>query len=206
MIYRISQLIFEFLTRILFKVHVSGKNNIPEAPYIIASNHASYLDPPLIGLAFRKHQINFMAKKELFKHPVFRIWASKVGAISVNRGRAGIQSLKETLKRIKDKKIICFFPEGTRSADGELKEAKAGVGFVVSKARVPVVPVYLKGSGEAMPIGESLRLGTKVDIFIGRAILPEEFFYGTGEKKDYETISNLIMDRIADIKERAEKG
>lgn len=199
MFYFISRTIFEILMRILFRIRVSGTENIPKPPFIITSNHASFLDPPLVGISCRKYQVDFMAKKELFDAPIVGIWTRSVGCIEVNRGENSVKSLKEAIRRLRAGHVVGIFPEGTRSSDGSLQEAKRGIGFLIGRAAVPVVPVYVEGSAEAFPKGFRIRPGTKVSITVGKPIMPVEFAAVKGEKRDYEAIAGMVMDRIAAI-------
>lgn len=204
MIYRISRKIFEILIWIFYRFEVYGRENIPEPPYLIASNHASIADPPLVGIACNRHFIDFMAKKELFDRPFFGRWCRKVGCIEVKRGGNSVRSLKEAIDRLAQGRVVAIFPEGTRSVDGELQEAKRGTGFLIARAKVPVVPVYLEGSAKALPKGGRINRGASIRVFIGKPLMPEEFSRsGSGRDKDYDSISNMIMSRIADIKKSA---
>ena len=204
MIYRISRKIFELLIRILYNFEVYGRENVPEPPYLIASNHASIIDPPLVGIACNRHFIDFMAKKELFDRPFFGRWCRKVGCIEVKRGGNSVKSLKEAIDRLARGRVVAIFPEGTRSADGDIRDAKRGTGFLIAKAKVPVLPVYLEGSAKALPKGGRINKGAFIGVFIGKPLMPEEFFmFGSGRHKDYDAVSNMIMSRIADIKEAA---
>lgn len=201
--YRLSRIVFEIFMRIFFKIHVTGKENIPDAPYIIAPNHESLLDPPLAGMIFKKDDVAFMAKQELFDTPVIGIWSRAVGCIPVNRGSGSVASLKAAIKKIHEGKVICVFPEGTRSVDGELQDAKRGVGFIIAKGGVPVVPVYFRGSGKAFPKNKGFKAGVKIDAVVGKPISPEELGIA---KKDYGAISEIVMERISRLKEKFEQG
>lgn len=204
MLYWISRFIFEVLIRILFRVNITGAGNFPEPPFIIVSNHSSLLDPPLVGAAYKKHPINFMAKQELFDAPVLGAWTRRVRCIKVRRGGNSVSSLKEALKRLSDGQVVGVFPEGTRSVDGDLQKAKRGTGFLIAKAGVPVVPVYVDGATTAFPKGQGIAPGARINIFVGKKILPEEFLSGPDlEKKDYEAVSNMVMDRIFRMRKAA---
>ncbi|MCK5451272.1 MAG: 1-acyl-sn-glycerol-3-phosphate acyltransferase [Candidatus Omnitrophica bacterium] len=201
MAYRISRFLLEVFARVLFKVRFFGRENLPNAPYVVVSNHASLLDPPLVGAACKKDNINFMAKNELFTAPILGVWTRSVGCIPVKRGANSVQSLKEAIKRINSGYAVAIFPEGTRSEDGNLQKAKRGIGFLVSKAKVRVVPIYIEGSAKAMPRVGPMKYGMPVNVFIGKTIQPEEFIIKTDEgKDDYSAIANLVMSRIAGLK------
>ncbi len=208
LLYIISRTVFEIFIKVMFRLRIFGKENFPEAPFLIASNHASLVDPPLVGIACKKYIVDFMAKKELFDSPRVGAWTRAVGCIEVRRGENSIKGLKEAIRRLnKGRHVVAIFPEGSRSKDGELREAQRGMGFLVARAAVPVVPVYVEGSGEALPVGKRFKFNAPVNVYVGRPLLPEEFapFKGTG-KWDYEGIAGAVMDRIASLKARKEKG
>ena len=202
MLYLISRTIFEIFIRVLFKLHIFFLGDLPKPPFIVVSNHSSLLDPPLVGVACRKYCVNFMAKKELFDGPVIGMWSRRVQCIEVKRGDNSVRSLKEALKRLKEGRVVGVFPEGTRSADGTMQEAKRGTGFLVSKGNVPVVPVYVEGSGKAFPKGGGVRRGTEINVFVGKPIPAGELLIKTVSGKiDYEEISSLVMKKIRDLKD-----
>jgi len=191
--------------RIFWRVRVFGKENVPDPPYIVTSNHASYMDPALVGMACYKDTMDFMAKKELFRKPLLGAWCRLVGCVEVSRGTNGVKSLREALERIKRKRSVAIFPEGTRSKDGSLQEAKRGIGFLIARAGVPVVPIYIEGTAEAMAKGKRVRPWARINVYIGKPVTPEEFLsYGIGGK-DYDSFANVVMDCIAATKEVAEK-
>ncbi len=203
--YHISKLILAYTLRIFWRVRIFGKENVPDQPYIVTSNHASYIDPPLIGMACDKDTIDFMAKKELFDKPLLGAWCRLVGCVEVSRGSSSVRSLREALERIKRKRSVAIFPEGTRSEDGSLQEAKRGIGFLVARAGVPVLPIYIDGTAEAMAKGKNVRLGARINVYVGKPVTPEEFLSCGIGGKDYDSFANVVMDRIVATKEVSEK-
>jgi 1-acyl-sn-glycerol-3-phosphate acyltransferase len=202
MIYGISKLVFIFLIKKNFKLKIYGTKNLPDAPFILASNHASILDPPLVGIACKKHHVDFMAKTELFDTPFWGPWFRLVKCIEVKRGESGVGALKEAVKRLKQGRVVGIFPEGERSIDGNIREAKKGAGFLIAKAGVPVVPVYVNGSWKAYPKGGPGRKGTPIDVFVGKPLSFKELsLRGSNGKEDYEAISSLVMGRIEQLKQ-----
>jgi len=199
----ISKLFLEFLARILFHVKIYGRENLSAPPYIIVSNHASYVDPTLIGMLRRWNNVAFLAKKEFFGPPVLRAWFRSVGCIEVDREN-GVAGLRKALRALKHGRSVAIFPEGTRSADGSLQEAKSGAGFLVLRAGVPVVPVYIHGTQKALPKKGGIHYGAEISARAGRPVTVEEFkpFY---EGKDYNGAAALVMERIAVLKESVEK-
>lgn len=206
MIYTISRIIFTFIVKLLLKCRISGREHIPEPPFILASNHGSVIDPALVGIACNKYHVDFMAKKEIMDKGFLGAWTKKVNCIEVRRGENSVRSLKEAIRRLKKGHVIGVFPEGTRSLDGSLQDAKRGTGFIISKASVPVVPVYIKGSMEALPKDQKMKCGTAISIVLGKPIFPEEFGLGSEKGPGYDEISSKVMARIAELKEKTEKS
>lgn len=205
-LYTVSRDAFELAIRILFKMKISGKENLPDPPFIVASNHASLLDPPLVGVACKKYTVNFMVKQELYEIPIIGHWTRNVACIAVRRGDNSIKGLREALRRIKKGAVVGIFPEGTRSVDGSLQEAKTGTGFLIAMARVPVVPVYVFGTSAAFPKGEGAKVGSAVGAIVGKPIQPEELGIDKKVSKEgYENIGSIIMERIAAVGKDAEK-
>lgn len=203
--YDISRATFELVLKILFAPEFYGRENLPEPPFIIASNHGSNMDPAVIGSLCRRYRVDFMAKQELFDVPLLGRWAAGVGAVPVARGRNSVRGIKEALRRVKAGRVVGFFPEGTRSVRGTVQKARPGTGFLIKKAGVPIVPVYIAGSHEAWPRGDRLRPGSPLAAVAGRPVLPSELPSDDGDARDaYFRTADLIMKRITVLKEQFE--
>ncbi|MBL9215727.1 MAG: 1-acyl-sn-glycerol-3-phosphate acyltransferase [Opitutaceae bacterium] len=181
-----------------FRGEVVGTENFPvDGPFLIASNHASHLDPPLVGCqVFR--QMRFFARKSLWSNRVLSWWLDRVETIPVERDSGDVGAIKRVLQALKEQRVIVLFPEGTRSPDGRLQKPKAGVGLMACKTGVPVVPCRVYGSFEAFGKGRSLpRLGTPVTIVFGPPIAAADYDDPAAGKARYEVAAQRIMDRIA---------
>jgi 1-acyl-sn-glycerol-3-phosphate acyltransferase len=119
-----------------------------EGPVILASNHASFLDPPLVGAGVRR-DINYLARESLFRFPVVGWVLRKWNSVPVDREGGGAKGLKAILDRLLNGGAIILFPEGTRSRDGKLQPARSGIGLTVIKSKAPVVPVRVFGTFQA---------------------------------------------------------
>lgn len=200
MLFRLSRFLLHVFLVTCFKFKVYGKENIPKPPYLVVPNHTSNLDPPLVGVACKKYFIDFMAKQEMFDSPKIGWWTRLVNCIPVDRESKSPASLKIAIKRIRKGRVVCIFPEGTRSDDGSLKAAKRGVGFLISKAQVPVLPVYVDGSLVAFPRGGKIKFGSPLTVYIGKPISQAELAYKTDVgKPDFDRITATVMDRIAEL-------
>ena len=136
------------IVAIMLDVHVVGRQNVPETgPLIIASNHLSWIDVPLIP-AFLKRKVVYMAKEETFQGKMG--WLVRFfGAFPVKRGEADRQSLRTAEEQLKAGRILGIFPEGTRSRIHKLGQAHAGMGMIALRSNAPVVPVAIYGSEKA---------------------------------------------------------
>lgn len=200
--YFISRSSFEMAIRIFFKLKITGHENFPPPPFIVVANHTSLLDPPIVGAACKKYTVNFMVKQELFEFPVVRHWSKSVECIPVRRGDNSIRGIRESLRRLKQGKVVGIFPEGTRSSDGSLREAKTGTGFLISSAKVPVVPIYVYGTAKAFPKGKPIKPGLEVGAIIGKVLTPEDLKLAGGSGKDhYERVSNEVMAVITGLRD-----
>ena len=203
-VYQVSTRILKAFLFLWHRLRIVGAENVPDrGGVMLASNHASFLDPPAVGVGYRGRPVHFMARDSLWKSKLGSWWMDHVGCIPVARGTGDMKALKLTIKALKEGKVVSLFPEGTRTEDGELQEAKGGVGFIVEKSGCAVVPTYISGSYEAYPKGAKWIKPHKLTITYGAPITPEEFAaLGTG-REAYDKYAALIMERIAELKNNA---
>ena len=143
---------------------------MPEAgPVILASSHASFLDPPLVGTAVWR-MCNYLARATLFRNPLFNWVLHSVGAIPVDRDGGNAAGLKRILGRLKEGRAVILFPEGTRSPDGQLHQARAGIGLMVLKSGAPVVPVRILGSYDCWGRHRLLPRPGRITVHFGRPL------------------------------------
>ncbi len=199
--YFLSRGLIEIWARIWLRFRAYGVANIPKTGgCILAANHASYLDPPIVSASFRSRVIHFMARDTLFK-PGFPRWIlTNVGCVQIDRTKGDVAALRRGLQVLKDGKVLGVFPEGTRSLDGQLQKAKGGIGFLIAKAKVPVVPIYVDGTFHAMSKRAKWVKPVKVRIFIGEPIMPDEVAAQGKGREAYESIAALVMSRIAALR------
>lgn len=181
-----------------FRGEVVGSENFPvDGPFLIASNHASHLDPPLVGCHVPR-QMRFFARKTLWKNPILGWWMNQVETIPVERDSGDIGAIKRVLQALAENRAIVLFPEGTRTLDGHLQKPKAGVGLMACKTGVPVVPCRIYGSFQAFGKGTSIpRFGTPINIVFGPPIAARDYDDPAVGKARYELAAQRIMDRIA---------
>ena len=147
--YLLGWVTFRCIFATYFRWRVFHAAHVPrEGPVILAANHASFLDPPLIGAALPR-QINFLARESLFRFPVLKTILRSWHVVPVDREGGGAKGLKIILDRLLAGGAIILFPEGTRTHDGQLQPARPGIGLTVIKSTAPVVPLRVFGSYEA---------------------------------------------------------
>ena len=147
---------YRALFRLYFRWRVYNAERVPlDGPVILASNHASFLDPPLVGAGLRRG-INYLARENLFRFPVMGWVLRQWQVVPVDRDGGGAAGLRAILDRLLAGGAIILFPEGTRTRDGKLQPARSGIGLTVIKSTAPVVPVRVFGTFEAY--GRHLRL------------------------------------------------
>lgn len=200
MIYYISRTILWLFIKIFFRYSAKGTENAPRrGGFIIASNHASFLDPAAAGMITMR-KVHFLARETLFNNPLFNWWGTSVGAIPVKRGRFDLSAMRACLRRLKKGEIISLFPEGTRSKDGVIQDPKAGVGYLAATAGVPIVPVLIKGSDKALPRHAVMVRLKPIKAIVAKPVEPKMFLSKDGEY-DYQAISNEVMRRIRELNE-----
>jgi 1-acyl-sn-glycerol-3-phosphate acyltransferase len=201
-IYGVCHYLIGVIYGMFFRGEVIGAENLPASGgFVVAANHTSFLDPPFIGCQVPR-QIAYFARKTLWKGGFSSWWLDSVGTIPVDRdGGQDVSAIKRVLKAIKEERGLILFPEGTRSLDGTLQTAKAGVGLIACRTQVPVVPARIFGSFEAFGKGVKFpRLGTRVTVVFGLPIFPATYDEPKAGKERYQIASERIMAEIAQLR------
>jgi len=210
MLYAILKPIAMALMRLLFRLEVVSPGMVPATgPVLLVSNHVSVLDPPLVG-ASAPRPLHFMAKEELFRIPLLGSLIRALNARPVRRDGSDMRALKAALALLQEGRALLVFPEGTRGVEGQpLREGKAGVGMLAVLSGAPVVPVYVSGSGAALPRGASLPRPRKVRVTFGPALTFKKDSKTTGDegrKEAYRGAAQEMMRAIADLRDRQVQG
>ena len=189
-------LLFGAAFRSLFGMRVKGAEHlITEGGVLVASNHQSYLDPPLIGNLYQDEMV-YLARKSLFKG-FFRWLYGQWNAIPVDQEKPDMASLKTIIRRLKEGHRVLLFPEGSRTLDGELGEAAPGIGLVAVKSGVPIQPVRISGAREALPRGSARIRLARITVTVGPPIHLTAEERSAKSKDDYDRIAKRIMAAIA---------
>jgi len=173
----VGRVILWLLTLILFRLRTRGMENVPKkGGVLLVTNHQSFLDPPLIGIALRR-QIHYMARETLFKGGFLQWLAETLNTFPVKRGQADLAAVRMAVERLDKGFVVNIFPEGTRTEDGSIGTIAPGVALIVGRCKTPVsiVPVVIDGAFEAWPRTQRLPHPGRIRIVYGKPILPEEF-------------------------------
>src|SRR5882724_4482431 len=204
-IYFLGWCFFRLLYQFYFGWRVFNAERVPlTGPVILASNHASILDPPLVGAGVRRG-INYLARESLFRKPIVGWVLRKWNSVPVDREGGGAAGLRAILDRLLAGGGIILFPEGTRTRDGKLQPARAGIGLTVIKSEAPVVPVRVFGTLEAMSRGQHLPRPHHVAVKYGKPMMFEALRAEAKTcpkprlKEIYQQIADEIMDAIAKL-------
>jgi len=194
-LYYIFKIIFKIFYYIFFRYEVKGVENIPtKGGVIIASNHLSYLDPPLIGIAINRKAI-FIAKWSLFKNPLIG-WFVSLYSLPVDKYNPKPSTIKNTVKALKDGKVVVIFPEGGRSINGKLGKGMKGIGMIALLSKAPVVPALIEGTDKALPIGAKFFKPYKVRVTFGTPIVYNKNKVVYNKKDSSKKIQQEITEEI----------
>ena len=198
MIYALAHSSSRVVGRVLFRHRTLHRELLPEVGgALIVANHASYLDPAAVGASFR-NPIHYLARKTLFKG--FLGWLlPRIQVLPIDRGKGDLASMKRILALLKAGHRVLIFPEGTRSPNGQLQPAEAGIGFIIAKCEVPVVPVRIFGAYDCFPRGARWPRPGRITIVPGPPVdfskLPADL---TGRER-YQACADEVMKALGEI-------
>jgi len=200
-LYRIGWNLCSGVFNSLFQIESYDVHHVPSrGPFLLASNHVSYLDPPAIGVSFRR-PIYYFARDTLFRGPSGPILRG-VNAVPVNnRGGSDLAAMRRAIEVMKMGEGLLVFPEGTRSPDGNFLPARRGIGLLACKGGVPVLPTRIFGTFEALGRGKKPQWGLPLKVRFGPLLFPEDFDPGKKDKERFDVASAKILDAIKKIEE-----
>lgn len=189
---------------LLFRWRWYGIENIPrKGPFLLVSNHQSFLDPIFCGAPPKRH-LCFLARDTLFAHWFFGRVIASVNAIPVRRERGDLGAMKKVIGKLQQGRGVCLFPEGTRTSDGKILPFKAGLGLLCRRGNAAIVPVVIDGAFESWPRNKKLFTpGGTIIVNYGKAITAQEAA-AMGDEK----LAVLLTDTLREMqtKSRIEQG
>ncbi len=181
--------------RTCFPAKFIGKENLPKGACIISSNHTSNLDAILLALHSWEKKY-YLAKKELFSNKFSSAFYKSIGCIKIDREKSDINAIKQSLKVLKENKKLVIFPEGTRvnKENMQLGEVKHGVAMFATKAKVPIVPMF---------VSKKPKLFRRTKVFIGKPFELVEFYGKKMSSEELEKASDVILEKMNELREYA---
>lgn len=197
-VYGLLWILFNGLGRLLFRFRIEGSQHFPKTGgIIVAANHASYFDIPLLGCAIPR-RVFFLGRANLFPNRYLNWALQKLGWIPLKTHRLDRKAFGQALSYLQAGKPVVIFPEGTRTEDGSLQIGKPGLGYLVAESQCQVIPVYISGTFTVLPIQARWPRLFPLRVVFGK---PLKFCKDEGKsvKSFYEDVSLTVMDHIAQL-------
>jgi len=187
----------------LFKFEVFGTENVPSTGgALLASNHASFADPVFLGASVNRN-LHYMARASLFKPERIDRFLRSLNAFPVHRGAADRRAIRQALELLDSGNLLLMFAEGTRTYDGTLGKAQAGVGLIAHKTTAAILPVFLGGTLEVLPRKAKMLKLAKVTVSFGKPLDMAPYRASKGSREIYDSIGEELMAGIAELKDRS---
>ncbi len=191
-------ILFNSFARIFFCFRVKGYENFPPTGgVIVAANHASYLDIPLLGCAIRR-RVYYLGRANLFPHPWWNWILQKLGWIPLKTHRLDRKGFGMALHQLNCGFPVVIFPEGSRTKDGKLLPGRPGIGYLVAESGCQVIPTFISGTFKVLPEKAIWPKWSPVSVSFGKPIAFREDS-SQGSKVLYEHISRVVMEGIAEV-------
>jgi 1-acyl-sn-glycerol-3-phosphate acyltransferase len=204
MLYEATHALAKVLFKLYFNLTIVGIENVPKTGgVIVAPNHKSGLDIPIVGRALPRKMYT-LAKKELFTNKIIAWYLKTMGGIPLKRNAADIDSLRLAINVLKEGKPLLMFPEGTRSETDKLGVPKKGFIFISYKAKAPILPTGLAGTNIALPKKGGFPKPKHIVIVFGKPIRVWEIF-DPRDKNFYDNASQYVMNEIKKCVEIAQE-
>lgn len=181
-----------------FQVHYPERAEFPGGA-LIASNHISFFDPPIVG-CWMDEPIHYMARNTLMSTKASAWVYDQLNTIPVDQEKTDMSTLRTVIKLVKAGEKVLIFPEGERTHDGKLGQGQRGVGMLIGKSHVPVIPMRIFGSYDIYPRGAKFpRLHGKLDLVVGEPIHFSEEELGAKGKKGSQFLADRVMEEIGKL-------
>lgn len=198
-LYRFILFLAYLYAKVFLRLKVSINGSIPKGPALIAANHISFLDPPIVAVSFPE-EIHFLARKSLFDNPLFGSFIRNLNAHPISGDGKDMAVFRAVSEILLDGKKVLLFPEGKRSYDGELLELKQGVALMAHKNNAPIIPCWIDGALKVWPRHKKLpHLFGKVRCFFGEPIYPVQ---NADVKESIKIMMETLEQRMKDLRPR----
>lgn len=204
-VYRLGNFIAWLALRSMYRIRVYGQDHFYNKAAIIAANHVSFLDPPILGIC-SPEEVHYLARQSLFKVPVFGKIISKINAHPLKGDVGDVGVIKTICHLLEQGKKIILFPEGSRSYDNKFAPVKPGMSLLVSRTNTAVIPAYVFGTFEAWPRKNVFpRPWKTIGCVFGTPILWETFSH-LGKKEAQLAFAQSVTEAIEGLRKWYERG
>lgn len=177
--------------KIFYRHKIYGLGHFYQGPALIAANHTSFLDPPIVSVS-SPQEVHFLARKTLFKNPLFGLLIRKLNSHPVSGQAEDVAVFKTIVALLKERKKVIIFPEGKRSFNGEIGEIKPGIALLLARTEAAVIPAYIHGAYEIWSRKRALpKLFGKTAIVFGSPI-----FYDNSKGKDRKVAQKEVTENL----------
>lgn len=198
LLYGILWMLVRGLAHLFFRFRVEGQEHVPkQGGVLLAANHASYLDIPILGCAVRR-RLWYLGRRDLF-FPRLRPLLQALGWIPIRADRLDRKGFELAIELIRQGKAVVIYPEGGRSLTGKLRAGKPGIGIVVAQTGCPVIPVHIGGTYDVLPPGASWPHLRPLSVRFGQALSFDGKLGALSEKAFYREVSRRVMLKIAEL-------
>ena len=195
------------VAKLLWRISFEGLENVPRTgPFVLAPVHRSFVDFGLVSGVTRR-RLGYMGKESLWKSKAFGRFITMLGAYPVNRGAPDREALRRTLNILEKGEPLVLFPEGTRRTGPVVEHLHEGAAFVASRAGVPLVPVGIGGSEQALPKGKRLPRPVKIHVIVGEPIVPPPIAEGARHpsRRAVKELTVQLQAVLQDLFDRAQR-
>ena len=199
-LYRVLWFGFFTAVKLLFRMKVEGRRNLPQGPFIVCPVHRSFIDTPIVGMMTNR-RLRFMGKENLWDSKPLGAFLSVMGGFPVERGSVDRTALRAAEDVLALGEPLVMFPEGTRQEGPRLKREQLldGPSFVACRAGVPIVPVGIGGSSRALPLGSKIPRLIRVFVVIGDPIMPPERSEGRVPRRAVRELTDRLYGDLGDL-------
>ena len=197
-VYGIAKPIAAVILKTILPVKHHHKERLQaEPPYIVMANHSSMLDPVIIGVAVKKHQIRFIGKKELWKNKIVAAAFNNMNMIPVDRHNSDMEAMRACMRVTREGGILGIFPEGTRHHEGLMTEMESGTALIALRSKVPLIPVYIAGKVKVL---------RRLHVYVGEPIPMDDLREEGVNRETCDKLMKRITEAYAALQETHTKA
>ena len=194
--WRVGYWILYAIARFGMGLRIEGRQNVPRTgALIVAPNHLSNIDPPLVGVGVGVRELHFLARHDLFEGMKFFAWLIRnLNAIPLKKGKVSLEAFRGVIDILKRDEAVVIFPEGTRSRTGRLQEPQIGLGYLAMKSGARILPTYLEGTNER--VIDLVMRRRPLLVRFAQPLDPMKIAENAQRRERYRRISEEVMNSI----------